>query len=153
MPSEEVKKRGLTSAILDLMGQDPSIPKKVPGKSVRLFPEAFPDYAKSIVTQGKSSPEASGIAQGLTYGSLGAILGALSGRLTEQDRNRTLLLALLGGMTGGAAGYHSGKSQRESENSRLFFLRRMGIDNPGELEAVANYPGLARKLTDPEVDV
>lgn len=151
MPSEEIKKRGLTSTILDMMNQDPAIVRKV--RKTRLFPEAFPDYSKSIVTQNKSSPIASGVSTGITYGTLGAILGALAGRMTDQDTNKTLLLALLGGMTGGTAGYHSGKSQRESNNSRLFFLRRMGIDNPGELEAVGEYPGLARKLTDPEVNV
>jgi hypothetical protein len=151
MDSETTKKKGITSAILDMMNQDPAIAKK--GRKTRLFPEPFPDYSKSIVTQGKSSPTASGISQGLTYGALGAILGALSGRLTEQDTNRTALLSILGGMLGGTTGYQSGKHQRESENSRLFFLRRMGIDNPGELEAVSEYPGLARKLTDPEVSV
>lgn len=149
----EVRKKGVTSAILDMMNQDPAITRKAPRKGSRLFPEPFPDYSKSIVSQGKASPVASGVSQGLTYGALGAILGALSGRLTEQDTNRTALLAVLGGMLGGATGYKSGRRQRESSNSKLFFLRRMGIDNPGELEAISQYPGLARKLTDPEVDV
>ena len=148
----EVKKKGITSTILDMMDQDPAIIRKAPRKT-RLFPEPYPDYSKSIVSQGKSSPTASGVSQGLTYGTLGAILGALSGRLTDQDTNRTALLAVLGGMLGGATGYRSGKNQRESDNSKLFFLRRMGIDNPGELEAISQYPGLARKLTDPEVNV
>lgn len=147
----EPRKKGAQAAIVDMTADDPMPGRKISRKGPRLFPEPYPDYSKSIVTQGKSSPVASGVVQGLTYGTLGAILGALSARITDQDKNRTMLMALLGGMTGGAAGYHSGHNQRESENSKLFFLRRMGIDNPGEMEAVSQYPGLARKLTEPEV--
>ena len=142
------EKKGITASLLDMMDQDPVTRKGPPKQKTRLAPAAFPDYSKSLVSQEKSSPLASGLGQGLTYGSMGAILGALVGKLTDQDRNRALALSLLGGMLGGGAGFYSGKHQRESDNSKLYFLRRLGISSPGELEAMSNYPGLARKLTD-----
>jgi MFS family permease len=144
------------AAIMDDLDSPEEPGRRLPQRRHRLMPEPFPDFAKSLVTQNKASPLASGAAQGLTYGALGSILGALTGRLTDQDNNRTALLALLGGMLGGGTGFYSGKRQRESNNSRLFFLRRMGVDNPGALEAVAQYPTLARKLTEkagPEEEV
>ena len=144
----EQHKKGVTAALLDMMDQDPAVKRHIPKQRARLLPEPFPDYSKSLVTQNKSSPTMAGVLQGLGYGGIGTLLGALSGKLTEQDTNRTALLALLGGMLGAGGGFYSGKRQQESDNSRLNFLRRLGIDNPGELEALSEYPGLARKLTE-----
>jgi hypothetical protein len=143
------EKKGITAALLDLMDSDAPPARKGPPKpGTRMLPAAFPDYGKSLVSQEKSSPGVSGLGQGLTYGALGAVLGAVLGKLTDQDRKKMLLLSALGGALGGGAGFYSGKKQRESDNSRLFFLRRMGVSTPGELEAMSEYPGLVRKLTD-----
>lgn len=151
--ADDLKQKRIKSAIIDFLDDDTSSPRLRKQKKQRIVPEAFPDYSKSLVTQYRGDPRASGVAKGLTYGTLGAILGALTGRLTDQDINKTLLLSVLGGMLAGTAGYQSGKRQRESDNTRLYFLRRMGIDNPGELEAVSEYPVLAKKLTDEGISI
>jgi len=147
MPVDPNKKRAILSAILDADNEEPSSPR-IPRQKHRIFPEAYPDYSKSLVSQNKSSPTASAILESLGYGSLGTVLGAMAGRMSNQDNNRTAMLAVLGGLLGGSTGFYSGKKRQESENSRLLFLRRMGVDNPGELEAMSEYPGLARKITD-----
>jgi len=55
--------------------------------------------------------------------------------------------ALAGGVVGAIPGFHSGKSEAKSDYSRLLFLRRrMGINEPGELEAMLRHPELAQKF-------
>jgi hypothetical protein len=119
----------------------------------RIIPEPYPDYGKSLVTQGKGSPFFGGAMRGLGYGGIGALLGGLGGKLANQDKNTQIMLSVLGGLLGGGLGYYSGKRETESDNSKLLFLRRLGINNPGELAAATEYPTLARKLTDEGVQI
>jgi len=119
----------------------------------RLTSEPYPDYGKSLVSQGKSSPVFGGTMRGLGYGGLGTLLGTGAGKVMDLDKNKTILLGVLGGLLGGGLGYYSGKREAESDNSKLLFLRRLGINNPGELIAASEYPTLARKLTDEGVEI
>ena len=122
-------------------------------KPQRISPEPYPDYGKSLVTQGRSNPLFKGSLRGLGYGGLGALLGGGAGRLMGMDTNKQILLSILGGLLGGGLGYYSGSGEAESMNSKLLSLRRMGINNPGELDAALTYPTLARKLTDTGVHI
>jgi len=124
-----------------------------PNPSRRILPEAYPDYGKSVVTQGKGDPLAAGILRGLGYGSLGALLGGGAGQLMGQDKETKIVMAILGGLLGGGLGYHSGSKERESENTKLLSLRRLGIQTPGELAAANEYPTLARKITDEDIRI
>jgi hypothetical protein len=118
-----------------------------------MVPEAFPDYGKSIVTQLRGDPETAGAIRGMGTGAVGAVLGALGARLAEQERERVVLAAILGGLIGGIPGFVSGKRERESLNTKLLSLRRLGIQTPGELEAAGKYPGLAKTIIEPGVQV
>lgn len=119
-----------------------------PNPAKRVMPEAYPDYGKSLVTQGKGDPITAGVLRGLGYGGLGALIGGGAGHLMDQSKETKILMAILGGLLGGGLGFYSGKKERESDNSRLLSLRRLGIQTPGELAAASDYPTLARKLTD-----
>ena len=142
------------SVLLDMMDRDPAVKlKKSKPRRKRLLPVSFPDYGKSLVAQHRSDPQTAGIIRGLGYGTVGTILGALAAKLAGYKRNKMVLAALAGGAAGGIPGYYSGKNEQESLNSKMLFLRRMGIDNPGELEAVESYPGLSRKLTEEGVKI
>ena len=121
--------------------------KKRKARQKHLLPEPFPDYGKSIVTQGKGDPEASGWLRGAGTGALGAILGALGARAMDGDAKTTAIAALLSGLATGTAGYQSGKRERESENTRLFALRRLGIETPGEQEFAEDYPLLSNRIS------
>lgn len=119
----------------------------------RLTPSAYPDYGKSMVNQLRGDPQIAGILRGLLYGTGGAAIGGGAAALADQPAPVTGLASILAGLATGAAGYQSGKHERESENSKLLFLRRLGIDNPGELDAMTEYRGLQNKLTKPREEL
>jgi len=112
-----------------------------------LLPDPFPDYGKSIVTQGKGDPTTAGLLRGAGTGLMGAILGALGARSMDASKGQTAVTALLSGLLTGTAGYQSGKRQRESDNTRLLALRRLGVETPGEQEFAEDYPLLSDKVT------
>ena len=142
------------ATLLDMMDRDPiTLPRKKKPRKKRLMAEAYPDYGKSLVSQEKGDPVTSGLIRGAGYGTVGAILGALASKMSGQNNNKMVMASILGGLAGGIPGYYSGRNEQESLNSKLLFLRRMGVDNPGELEALEAYPGLARKLTTEGVKV
>lgn len=128
-------------------------PKRRIVRRKRLISEAYPDYGRSLVTQHKGDPTTAGQLRGLGYGTVGAVLGALAARLAQRNKTETAIAAALGGLLGGGAGYYSGRREQESLNSKLLFLRRMGIDNPGELEAAERYPGLSNRVTSEGVKI
>lgn len=117
------------------------------GRGERLVPQAFPDYGRSLVSQRKSSPTMAGILRALGYGAGGAAIGAGAGKIGGLDNRETLLAGLLSGLITGAIGFQSGRRDQESENTKLLFLRRLGIDSPGELEAMEDYPAMAYRIT------
>jgi hypothetical protein len=124
-------------------------PKRKPPvrKPPRKIPAAYPAYDKSVVTQRHGDPGVSGVVRGIGSGALGALLAALAAKAAGQERERVLLAGVLGGITAGVPGFVSGRGERESMNSRLLFLRRLGVQTPGELEAVTRYPQLAQEVT------
>jgi hypothetical protein len=97
---------------------------------------AYLDYSKSLRSQSHHNPEQEGGKRAVVTGALGVVLGALAGRMTTGTTSGTLLGGLAGGALTGIPGYMSGKQEAVSENSRLNFLRRMGIRRPGELESL-----------------
>lgn len=136
--------QGDLEAILAAM---PDPRKKKRSRRKRLIADPFPDYGRSLVTQHQSDPTSAGALRGLGYGTAGAVLAAAIAKMTQQDNQRAGLAALLGGLLGGGAGFYSGKKDQESKNTKLLFLRRLGIDNPGELEAIEQNPNLVYRLT------
>ena len=134
---------------------DPSAagPRRSVPRRKRLMGEAYPDYGRSLVSQHKGDPTAAGVVRGAGYGTLGAILGALAAKLADRSRAEVATAAVAGGLLGGGTGYYSGRREQESMNSKMLFLRRLGIDNPGELEAAEHYPQLAQRLTTKGVKV
>lgn len=113
----------------------------------RTLPDPYPDYDKSLATQGRGDPQAAGVARGAGTGLLGAILTGLAARMATDDSKKVLMASLLGGAATSIPGYISGKRERESENSRLLALRRMGVDTPAEQEFASRFPSLAQRLT------
>ena len=146
---------GNMTALLDMMDTDPlvKVKKKIKKRKKRVLPEAFPDYGKSLVSQEKGDPQTAGLIRGAGFGAVGAVLGALASRIASNRTRDVVLGSVLGGITGALPGYYSGKKEQESLNSKLLFLRRLGVDNPGELEAIETYPGLSRKLTEKGVKI
>lgn len=130
-----------------------ALPKDRRGNFKRLTSHPYPDYGKSLVSQGKENPVFKGTLRGLGYGGIGSLLGAGAGRVMNLDKDKLVLLSVLGGLLGSGLGYYSGKGEAESDNSKLLFLRRMGINSPGELAAASEFPTLARKLTDEGVNI
>jgi hypothetical protein len=138
--------RDMIAILGQVKGPDPKPPKRKKKKKP-LLPEPFPDYGKSIVTQGKGDPRTAGILRGAGTGALGAVLGALGARALDADAKDTALAAVLAGLLTGAVGYKSGKRERESENTRLLALRRLGIETPGEQEFSEEFPLLSTRVT------
>lgn len=99
----------------------------------------FIDYSKSLAAQGKTSPIVSGIQGGIGTGALAAILSALAARIMSDNPYVVGGSAAAGGTLGAMAGYRAGKNQSLSDYSRLLFLRRLGINRPGELEVLNKY--------------
>jgi len=122
--------------------------KKKTKRRKPILPSAFPDYSRSLVTQTRTHPVAGGIGRGLSAGTLGAILGALGTRVATEDPKKIGVGAGLSGLLGALAGYYSGSREAESDYSRLLFLRRLGIDRPGELEALLRYPETTKEITE-----
>ncbi len=110
---------------------------------------AYPRYDRSLVSQRRQHPVRSGMIRGAETGLTGAALGALIARVIS-DRPRDMAIGgLAGGLLGAVPGYMSGKQEAESENSRLLFLRRrLGINEPGELETALQNPTLTRMMAD-----
>lgn len=106
--------------------------------------EAYPDYTKSLVNQRRQDPHEAGKSRAIRTGLTGAVLGALLARLMSDKPGAVLTGAAAGGVAGAIPGYKSGKREAESDYSKILFLRRrMGINEPGEYEALLRHPGLA----------
>ena len=127
--------------------------KKRKKKKKRLLPSAYPDYARSLVTQTRRDPLAAGLIRGAGTGTLGAVLGALIARLATRDPKKVGGGALAGGLLGAVPGFLSGKREALSDYSRLLFLRRLGIRRPGELEALIKYPETTEDITEEGVQI
>ena len=121
-----------------------------PRRKRRAAPEAFPDYGKSLVTQMEADPTLAGLRRAGYTAPLGAILGGLIGYLLKHDEWGTALGAGAGALAGGIPGYLSGAREAESEKTRLLALRRLGINTPGELSAIQNFPESFERLTQKE---
>jgi hypothetical protein len=100
----------------------------------KTYDPAYLDYSKALTTQLRHKPEREGAKRALGTGALGVVLGALLARSLSDDPRALLAGAVGGGAVGAIPGYRSGKSEAESENTRINFLRRQGITRPGELE-------------------
>ena len=122
--------------------------KKRKKRKRRVLPSAYPDYAKSLVTQNRRNPTASGAIRGAGSGALGAVLGALIARMATKDPKLVAGGAAAGGITGAIPGFISGRNEAESDYSRLLFLRRLGVRRPGELEALVRYPETTEDITE-----
>lgn len=118
-----------------------------PARKRRQLPTAFPDYSRSLVTQNQADPRMAGILRALGYGTAGAAVGAGAGAVGGLDPKYTALASVIAALLTGGAGYASGKHDQESLNSKLLFLRRLGIDNPGELEAMEAYPAMVNRIS------
>ena len=127
-------------------------PKRVPPRrKKRLIAEPFPDYGRSLVSQERGNPVVSGLIRALKYGlTSGAIASAGTAYASpDEDKARNALIAgIIGSLATGVPAYISGKKEQESNNSRLLFLRRLGIDSPGELEAMNKYSPLTGRLAE-----
>ena len=116
---------------------------------IKVAPDPYPDYGRSIVSQNVVDPQAAGGARALKTGLLGAVLGALATRMMSDDPGNVVLGGLGGGVLGAIPGYYSGKNQAESDKTRLLALRRLGIQTPGELEFAEQFPDLAWRISAP----
>jgi len=142
MPKRKVSEAELLAALQ----QTPYKPTP-PKRTKRLLPEAFPDYGRSRASQGRGDPHTAGLIRGTGSGLASAALGALAARLATNDTSKVLLASVLSGLLGGGAGYVSGKGERESDNTKLLALRRLGIETPGEFDIASRYPLLAQRIT------
>lgn len=127
--------------------------KKAKKKKKRVLPSAYPDYAKSLVTQNRRDPMASGLMRGAGTGTLGAILGALVTRIATADPKKVGIGAGAGAALGAVPGFISGRNEALSDYSRLLFLRRLGVRRPGELEALIRYPETTEDITEEGVQI
>jgi len=140
-------KRKISEAeLLAALTQPPYKPTP-PTRKKRLMPAAFPDYGKSRASQGRGDPHTAGLLRGAGSGLASAALGAVAARLATDDKSKVLLASVLSGLLGGGAGYVSGKGERESDNTKLLSLRRLGIETPGEFDIASRYPLLAQRIT------
>lgn len=121
-----------------------------PRRKRRAQPEPFPDYGKSLVTQMETDPTLAGLRRAGYTTPLGAVLGGLIGYLLRQDRQGTAVGAGAGALAGGIPGFLSGSREAESEKTRLLALRRLGVNTPGELSAIENFPESFERLTQEE---
>ena len=118
--------------------------KGIPPKKKITHAPGYQDYSKSLVGQFREDPNAAGLRRGAVTGVAGAAIGALIGRLLakkDQGMIPTVAGAAIGGLAGAIPGYHSGKEDALSDYSRLLFLRRrLGVNDPGELEVFNRNP-------------
>jgi hypothetical protein len=110
---------------------------------------AYPDYSKGLLNQRHQDPGEAGMRRAVGTGITGAALGALVARLISDNKAGIAGGAALGGLAGGVAGYQSGKGEAESDYSKLLFLRRrLGVNEPGEHEALQKHPALVEQMID-----
>ena len=133
--NEFEKLAGIVKAALE---DTPNKPPSRHRKHKRYDP-AYLDYSKALSTQQKRSPTAEGLKRGLGTGALGVVLGALAAKMVSDNPKVMAGGAALGGLAGAIPGFQSGRSEARSENTRINFLRRLGISRPGELEAIQQY--------------
>lgn len=118
-----------------------------PRHKARMAP--YPDYNKSLVSQRRESPVAAGGQRAVQTGLTGAVLGALIARLVSNKPSAVAAGAGIGGVVGAVPGFVSGKREAESDYSKLLFLRRrMGINEPGELDALLQNPELMQSMVE-----
>ena len=110
---------------------------------------AYPDYSKSLTGQMKQNPTSAGLQRGAGAGALGMILGALATRMLTDDPRKVIAGGAAGGALGAGVGYSSGKREAGSDYSRLLYLRRLGIHEPGQMEIAMKYPELTELAKSP----
>ena len=133
------------------MEQKAAQEKRTPPRRAKARMEAYPDYSKSLVLQRHPSPFGSAVRRGTETGTVGAVLGALIARLISQKPGVVLGGAAAGGIAGAIPGAISGAREAKSDYSRLLFLRRrMGINEPGELEALLQHPEVSSAMIQKE---
>jgi hypothetical protein len=121
--------------------QTQEAPPKKKTRHRKTYDPAYLDYSKALTTQLRHRPEQAGAQRALGTGALGVVLGALLAKSLSDDPRALLAGAVGGGAIGAIPGYRSGKSEAESENTRINFLRRQGITRPGELEKMRAVSG------------
>lgn len=110
-------------------------------------PEPAMRYDRALISQRKQDPTTAGVRRATYSGAMGAAMGAVLMRAITNSKQRVGVGAALGGAAGAGLGYVSGKNDAESENSRLLFLRRrLGINEPGELEMLLQNPQLTEDM-------
>jgi hypothetical protein len=130
----------------DKVAQEVADKKKAPPHTKRRD-VAYPDYNKSLIMQRHRSPLRSGGERAAQTGLTGAVLGALIARIMSNKPQHVAGGALAGGALGAVPGFISGTREADSENSRLLFLRRrMGINEPGEFDALLQHPEVSAQL-------
>lgn len=111
------------------------------GNRAKKTMDAYPDYSKSIVSQRWRDPEGHGRNMALGSGVLGAALGVAIARALSNKASALAAGGAAGAAIGAIPGYYAGKQEAESENSRMLYLRRhLGINKPGEYEALLRFP-------------
>lgn len=129
------------------VAQESEKPKRKAPPRAKAEMVAYPNYNKSLVTQRHKSPMQAGAGRAAETGLTGAVLGALIARMLSKKTKHVAGGAALGGLLGAIPGYASGVNEAESDNSRLLFLRRrMGINEPGELEAMLQHPEISASM-------
>ena len=127
--------------------------KKRAKRKKRMLPSAYPDYARSLVTQNRRNPTVAGLMRGAGSGTMGAILGALVTRIATEDPKKVGIGAAAGGALAAVPGFLSGRNEALSDYSRLLFFRRLGVRRPGELEALMRYPETTEDITEEGVQI
>jgi len=107
----------------------------------RKAPE-YVDYSKSLVSQLKPNPIKEGLKSGVGTGLTGAALAGLLAKSMTDNKKAIAASALLGSLLG-IPGYEAGKHDAQSEYSRLLYLRRLGLNRPGEYESYLAGPEAA----------
>jgi len=103
---------------------------------------AYPDYARSLVSQRWQDPATTGGKWAVGSGAMGAALGMLMARLAKKDPALVAGGGVAGGALGAIVGNAAGRASANSENSRTFWMRRKpGINDPGEYESALRYMG------------
>ena len=127
--------------------QEQDKPKRVPPRRHAPHMAAYPDYTKSLAHQRYKSPVMAGIERGAQTGVTGAVLGALIARIVTDRLPAVAAGAGIGGLAAAVPGFRAGKQQAESEHSRMLFLRRrLGVNEPGELDALLQHPDAMSSL-------
>ena len=108
---------------------------------------AYPDYNRSLIQQRHPHPIREGVDRAAQTGITGAVLGGLVARMLTRDPKRIGLAAAGAGAASAIPGFVSGHRQAHSDYTRLLYLRRkMGINEPGELDALLQNPELIDQM-------